>query len=157
MASSAQTSPLSGKVKMRLFFHDPDGTSATICTPDGGTTVRLWNAKDGYNFMGIVNPHTVAGDGVSLVEIIGCTDADGTSPTQIKTSGAVVRDAADEQQVIECTAEEFREVADGASLALTHIGVRITMSDATDEAQVAYVMAPCRFSYDDLTANGAPS
>ena len=50
MASQVGTMKLFSTAKIEMFFHDPNGTAATVVTPDAGTTSRYVALRDYEGF-----------------------------------------------------------------------------------------------------------
>lgn len=153
MASQLATEKLFAKAKIEMFDHDPDGTGATICTPDAGTTLRYVDLRDYAAFAALAMSSTLTGAGISLLEIVAAEDADGTNATQIKTSGAVVCDAVGDYVVEECTAEEIAHIGEAAGYNLRYVAARLTVANAADEAVVTYVRHEAKFPQTGLTAD----
>ena len=152
MATAVTSKKLFANSAIITWDHDPGGVTAIITSPDGGTTKRLVALKDFEGFA-VICMTTIATGGVTLVDIIGATDSSGTNATTVVTSGTVVADAVGDVVVVECTAAQVREVGSSSSFNFTHVGARITCSNAADEAAVTYIRWMPRFGYDALTAN----
>lgn len=136
------------------YDHDPGGTGAVIVSPDGGTTKRVVPLAL-YDLFGVAAMTSVSASssGITLLEIVGCTDSSGSNPTQVATSGAVLADAVGDFVFLECTAAQVKEVGDAAGLTLTHVAGRLTCSNAGDEAVVTYIRAMPKYAQSGLTAN----
>lgn len=152
MASGVTIEKLFANAAIITYDHDPGTTNAIITTPDGGTTKRYVAMRDFGSFAGIVMT-TIATGGVTLVDIVGAEDATGTNATTIVSSGAVVADAVGDVVVVECTADQVREVGAAAGYNFDFVGVRITCSNSADEAAVTYIRANPKRAYRGLTAN----
>lgn len=153
MASAVTIQKLFANAMIQMWDHDPGTTDATITSPDGGTTKRYVAMKDFEGFAAMVMTSVSASSsGPSLVEIVGATDATGTNATAIVTSGTVDADAVGDWVAVECTAAQINEVGKAAGYNFTHVGVRITTSNAGDECVVTYIRHAPRFAYKDLTA-----
>lgn len=152
MASAVTTQRLASNAARKMYDHDPGATTAVITSPDGGTTKQVV-AMQNYEWFGVGVMLSVAAGGVTLVEIVGCTDSAGSDPTVVVSSGAVDADAVGDFVWVECSAAQVNEVGRAAGLALTHVAARITCSNAGDEAVVYYERAHPRFATADLTAN----
>lgn len=154
MVSAQNSQKLFSRQSIRLYDHDPDGTSAAVVTPDGGTTERWVPMKDFRFFAALAMLSVAAGNGITKMELVANTASDGSGTTGvIKDSGTVAADAVGDNIVLECTAEEIRQAGVTAGVNFTHVAARLTMQNSGDEAVVAYVRADGRFSYEDLTAN----
>lgn len=152
MASAVTSQKIASNLAILSYDHDPGGTSATIVSPDGGTTKRVVPLAL-YEHFGVACMTSVAAGGVTKVEIVGCTDSSGSNPTVVVDSGTVAADAVGDFVFVECTAAQVKEVGDAASLTLTHVAARITCSNSGDEAVVTYLRCNPKFPAADLTAN----
>lgn len=151
MASAVTTQKLFGRNSITMYDHDPGGTSATICSPDGGTTKRVADLTNYENFAAIaMTSVSASSSGITKLEIVAADDsAMSTNLTVVKDSGTVAADAVGDIVVAECTAAEVRSL--GTSL--RYVAARLTCSNSGDEAVVTYLLANPRFAYQDLTAN----
>lgn len=138
MASAVSTDKLQSRMYFAAFDHDPNGTSATITTPDGGTTLRYVDMRDYCNFAVCVAPSVIAGS-VTKVEIVAATDAAFTTPVVIKDSGTVAADANGDYVIQECSSEDLKAVSTDD---LRYVAARITHSTGTDESVVFYLATP---------------
>lgn len=154
MATAVTSNKIASNLAILSYDHDPGGTSATITSPDGGTTKRVV-ALALYELFGVAAMTSVSASssGITLLEIVGCTDSSGSNPTQIVSSGAVVADAVGDFVFVECTAAQVKECGDAAGLTLTHVAARLTCSNAGDEAVVTYIRGNSKFPQSGLTAN----
>jgi len=149
MASTVSTEQIGSKQAVSMYDHDPDGTSATIVSGDGGTTLQVVSLDDYENFGVMAMSSALTGAGISKLEIIACDASNGTGNiTVIKDSGAVVADAVGDYVWQECTAQEVAQLSTTAKF----VGGRITVANAADEAVVAYVRTCPRFATSGLTA-----
>jgi len=147
---------LFGNTKILMFDHDPGGTSATVVTPDGGTTKQFVDMQEFEGFAVAAMPSTLTGAGITLLEIVGNTLLDGSGTTvQITTSGAVVGDAVGDLIVQECSVDMLKKegLDQGTPVDLRFAGGRLTMANAADEAVVTYIQYGARYPQKDLTAN----
>ncbi len=150
MASAIDTQKVASKVSLELYDHDPDGTSATLCT--GAGTNGYVDMKNYRCFAVKAMSSALTGAGISKLEIVAADDTSGTNITVIKDSGAVVCDAVGDQVYEECTAEEISQLSAASGYSLRYVGARLTVANAADEAVVAYVLTDARFPTADLTA-----
>lgn len=153
MASSVATMHLFANATIEMFDHDPDGTSAAVCTPDAGTTDRYVALRDFDGFAVAAMSSTLTGNGITLLEIVAAEDATGTNATQIKTSGAVVCDAVGDYVVEEASAEEINALGKASGYDFTHVAARLTVADAADEAVVTYIRYGAKRPTSGLTAD----
>lgn len=152
MASAVTVVDLFANAAMVTYDHDPNGTTALITSPDGGTTKRYVAMKDYEGFAGLVMA-TIATGGPTLVDIVAATDSAGTNVTTIVSSGTVAADAVGDFVAIECSAEQIKECGDTAGVQFTHVGVRITCANAGDECAVTYIRHKPKYPQSGLTAN----
>lgn len=138
MASAVAEQHIRSNNLIQMWDHDPGATSAQITTPDGGTTKRLVDMCDLELFAVSVMTTVLGGNGVTKVEIVACTDTDGTNATAIKDSGTIAADAMGDWAILECAADEISHLGDAAGLALRYVGARITCHHSGDEAVVVY-------------------
>lgn len=150
MASAVDTQKIASKQKVELWDHDPGATTAIVVSPDGGTTVRTVDLRD-YRYFGVGAMATIAGTGITKLEIIAAAAATMASPVVVKDSGTIAADAVGDWAWEECTAEEVAQLASENGVDLRYVAGRITMGTGTDEAAVVYVSAGPRFAYENLT------
>lgn len=149
MASAIATQWFLSRFEITVYHHDPDGTTATILTADGGTTPVWIDMRDFHRLLAIVTTHT--GE-FTKAEIVANTESDGSGTTVvIKDSGTVAADAVADTAFLECNAEEIAQLGSDNSVSLRYVSVRITMSTSTDEALVT-VMKDNDLKKLDLTS-----
>lgn len=148
MASTVGTNKVASNFYWAIFDHDPGSTSATVCTPDGGTTLRYVDLADYNHFAVLAMSSTLTGNGITKLEIVACADTTFGSVTAVKDSSTVAADAVGDFVFEECSAEEVVQL--GATL--RYVAARITMQNAADEAVVSYLAFP-KFAVDGLTAD----
>ncbi len=149
MASALSVEYLGSRLKMTAYDHDPGATSATLCSPDGGTTIRYYDMKEYRKFAVLAKPTIVGGNGITKVEIVASATTAFSSVTVIKDSGAIQADALDDFVFLECSAEEIAHLA--TSVDLRYVAARLTNATGTDEVSVVYIGEPIR-EYSGLTA-----
>lgn len=152
MASPQASNVLFGKIPLALYDHDPGSTDATLCSPDGGTTIRYVDMRDYLAFGVAAMASTLTGNGITKLEIVASATAAFSAVTVIKDSDTVAADAVGDYVVLECTAEEIAQEGSDAGVELRYAAARLTCQNAADEAVVAYIGIP-RFAYSGLTAN----
>ena len=106
--------------------------------------------KDGYkNFLAALFRSVGTGT-VTKFEIIAATAADGTGATIVVSPAiAAAPDAVGDQIFLECDIEQVKEVLPTA----THVGVRVQLATATDEAVVLFMRSEPTFATSGLTAD----
>lgn len=148
MASAVASEYIGSRVKMVAYDHDPGATTAIITSPDGGTTKRVHDLKDGSYFAVLVKPTIVGGNGITLVDIIASAASTMGSETVVKTTGAIQADSLNDYVFLECNAEEVKHL--GATL--RYLAARITHATNTDESCVTYISLNRDFETTGMTA-----
>lgn len=151
MASAVATQHLRSNLKIAVYDHDPDGTSALVVSPDAGTTDRYFDMRD-YDQFAVIAIQTVIGSssGITKLEIVAASDTAGTDLTVIKDSGTVDADALCDWLMEECSAEEVSHLGAAGGVNLRYVAGRITQSNSGDEAIAIYIGCPKR-KHLDLT------
>lgn len=94
--------------------------------------------------------HSVGVGAVSAFQIVAATDAAGTGATVVVAHAlGSAPDAVGDTIWLECDAEQIAEVLPAA----THVGVRVQLAVATDEAVVFFQRAEATFPRAGLTAD----
>lgn len=149
MASSQAAQHWLANHQASLLDVDGDYSTAAVVA----ASVKDMRDYEGYVVMAMSSALT--GNGITLLEIVGCEDSDGTGNiTQLRTSGVVAADAVGDFVVLEATAEQLRHASDAGGYDLRYCAVRLTLQNAGDES----VMFVCRYGYKygpslNLTAN----
>lgn len=146
MASAVSTEKIGASLYIRSYDHDPGGTSATLASPDGGTTIRYADMNELENLAVQVRP-TVAGGAMTKVELVASATTSFSAVTVVKDSGVVAADSLNDTVFLECSAAEVVHL--GATL--RYVAARMTNATGTDEANVTYIGIPKR-KYTGLTA-----
>lgn len=150
MATAVTSNKIFSNAALKLYDHDPGGTSATVVSGDGGTTKNYLPMANYQNFAVVVmNSVSASASGPTLVEIIAASDSTGTGAAAVVTSGTVASVTVGDNVVVECTADQIKEVLSSA----THVTARITCSNAGDECVVLMGRFNPRFPQSGLTAN----
>lgn len=152
MASSQTRNQMMTEQFTRMYDHDPDATTAKLCSPDGGTTIRYIDMSQFRSLMVGVMSNALTGAGVTLLEIVADETVAFSAPVVVKTSGVLAADAVGDNAFLECSADELAALGAANSKDLRYVAARITEANAADEAVVLYV-AKGRFPHDGLTAN----
>ena len=116
--------------------------------PADATVVRYiaW-VKMGQNFL--AKATLVSGTGILTFKVFAATDSAGTSPTVVVAHATpTTADAAGDQLVLECSAEQVLAALASAS----HVSVQLDCDTDTDICAVEYLMEPHN-AYDGLTAD----
>lgn len=135
-----------------LCDHDPGGTSATLLSADGGSTVKYLDMKDyGRALFGVGLTIPASSSGITKVEIVAAATSAFSSVVVVKDSGTIDADAVMDQVWLECSASELAQLGTDNSAELRYVTARITCSNAGDEAVAAMIGLEPRFAYDGLT------
>ena len=155
MASSVAYDKVAANWFVKTYDHDPGGTSATLVSPDGGTTIRYLDMLD-YECALVQAMLTVpaSSSGITKLEIVASDAADfSTNVTVVKDSGTIDADAVGDTYTLECDASELAQLSSDGSISpgLRYIAGRLTCSNTGDEAVVTYV-AKAKRPVDGVTA-----
>ena len=146
MASTVATQWFRSNFDIQMWDHDPDSASATLITPDAGTTKRSVDMRKYSRFAVAAMTTVIAGAAITKLEIVAYSDsALSANATVVKDSGTVAADAQGDWVIEECSAEELSKLSDTAGADLRYLAGRITMANSGDEAAVLYLMEPVRF------------
>ena len=148
MASAVATDKFLCNYNIAIWDHDAT-TTATVCSPDNGTTLRYVDLRDYDDVVVCVAAGALTGAGPTLVEIVASDTITFSNIVQIKTSGTVVLNALTEWYALECSAEEVAQLA--TTYNLRYVAARITCANAADEAVVVYI-SHARRPHDAVTA-----
>lgn len=147
MASPQSSNKIASNCKWTIHDVDADYSTAAVVT----STVTDALSYGGFGVLAMSS--LLAGNGITKVEIIGCTGSDGTgSITVIKDSGTVAADAVGDYVFLECTAEELRQEAADAGADLRYYAVRLTNNNSGDEAVISVLATDPRIATSGLTA-----
>jgi hypothetical protein len=106
--------------------------------------------KDGYRRFLAGLFRSVGTGSVTAFQIIAATAADGTGATVVVQHAiGSAPDAVGDTIWLECDIEQVKEVLPSA----THVGVRVQLATATDEAVVVFLRADPTFVASGLTAD----
>lgn len=152
MATAVTSQKIQSRIAVTSYDHDPNATTAVVVSPDGGTTQRWVPMRDFDEFYVQVRPTIVGGNGVTLLEIVGATDASGTNVTAILAHAASVTDTLDKYLGLEVNVDQINEVGNAAGLKFTHVSARITMATNTDEANATFLRTGKR-AFRNLTVD----
>jgi len=137
MAATTTANDLNTRSNVRLVDFDPDtGSDAYVLLNSAGSESGLPIA--GFRkFRAIFSP-TVGTGGITAFQIGGATAADGTGfVAAVSHALGSNPDAVTDQVVLECNAEQIREVLSTA----THVLVLINLVTSTDEGKVMFERA----------------
>jgi hypothetical protein len=151
MASQNATEWFGSRFDIDSYDHDPGATTAILASPDGGTTIRYADMRDLERLAVQVRPTVVAAGGLTKVELVASAATTFSSVVVIKDSGTVAGDSLNDQVFLELDASEVAQAASDAGVAYRYVAARLTMTTATDEANVTYIGLPKR-QYSGLTA-----
>lgn len=155
MASVQTSEHFGSRNAFTLYDHDPGGTSATVVSPDGGTTKRYVDLRDYGGFVVIAMPTVITG-GVTTVAIVAAEDTDGTGVQTICTvGGSLDADALGDFIMAECTAEQIAAVGAAAGKNLRYVSANITCSNSADECLVAFIRRSAERATTGLTPSSS--
>ncbi len=152
MASLVGTEKFTAENAVISYDHDPGGTTATIITPDGGTTDRWVDMRD-YDEFTCAIMVTIATGGATKLEIVAADDTSGTNTVVIKDSGTVAADAVGDFVVQSCNAKEIAHLSNASGYSSRYVAGRLTCSNAGDEAVATYIRSEAKHAQSGLTAN----
>lgn len=151
MATAVTSQKLAARHSIETLPHVPGSASATVVTPDSGTT-KQWRAIALYEMFGVGAANAVlTGNGITKIEIVAATDSTGSNTTVILDSGTLSGTAVGNGGFLECTAEQIREVGVASNLAFTHVAGRITVANSSDKCAVTYIRSGPKFPQLNLT------
>lgn len=151
MASSVDSQKLASKLKVEMWDHDPNATTAKVVTPDGGTTERWADLRD-FEYFGVAAMSSnLTGLGITKLEIVAADDTAGTNTVVVKDSGVVAADAVGDWVWQECIAAEVAKLSTDNGYSSRYVAGRLTVSNAADEAVVSYVLGGATNPSADLT------
>lgn len=139
MAASTEVLVLNARSNIRLVDYDIDGALnlADLGQPQGAGNKCL-PLSAGYRRFRAALFHSVGTGTVTKFQIIAATAADGTGVVIVKDHAIAANpDAVGDTIHLECDIENIREVLPTA----THVGVRVHLNTAGDEAVVFFEQA----------------
>lgn len=151
MASAQSMEYFGSRFFIQSYDHDPGATTATLASPDGGTTIRYLDMLAYERFAVQARPTIVGGTGLTKLEIVASAAVAFSSVVVVKDSGTVAGDSLNDTVFLECSAEEIAQLATDAGVAYRYVAARLTQGTNTDEANVTYIALPKR-AYTGLTA-----
>ena len=141
MATAIVSEVLRAMLKVLNFLHEP--ADATVAT-----NISWQPLKDFESFLATLM--LVSGTGVLTFRILAATDAAGMGATEVVAhANPTQADAAGDTLVLECTAEQVKDVLKAA----THVSVEVDMDATNDIAAVTYVFGRAKRQYSGLTAD----
>lgn len=150
MAAQTDVAVLNSLVESRMVDYDIDDALnvADLGLPQGAGNKCL--ALGTFRRFRAALFRSVGTGSVTKFQIIAATAADGTGATIVKDHAlGSAPDALNDQIWLECTAEQVKEVLSTA----THVGVRVHLATATDEAIVFFERADPLYPRNGLTAD----
>lgn len=149
MPSTTTADKLRSHADRRMVDFDPDAADPTIVDLDKASAGEMLPLAGFRRFLAAVMK-TVGTGNMDAFQIIAATDAEGTGATIVQAHATPTsHNAVGDTAFLECDIEQVREVLPTA----THIGVRIELATATDEACVLFERAEPEFPRADLTAD----
>lgn len=137
MAATTTANHLNTLSEVKLLDFDPDSGNDAYVNLDNVTPAAGVPIANFRRFRAIVSPSVGTG-GITAFSIGGATDAAGTGYVAAVTHALGSNpDSVNDQVVLECTADQIREVVSGA----THVLVLINQVTAGDEMKVMFERA----------------
>ena len=134
MPSTAPADKLTSNLRVRSFDHDPGATTAVLLT--AGESSAYQDMRDADCLLVVACASIVAGDGITLLEIVADDNTAFSSPTVIKAHAASATDAVGNFIVLEISDQDLQAVGEDG---LRYATARLTNADATDEAIVTLI------------------
>ena len=153
MASPQAYDKFGANNKLVSFPVDEDLTTADVAV-SVGTGAEVWLDMKGFSgVFVVVTGINLGGTGVEAVSIIGDSDSDGTSGTNvtIATSGDSAMTGEGGYLTVECSAEQMAQEGADNSVALRYIGIEVENQHSGDEVVVTVIRYGGR-AFDGLTA-----
>lgn len=155
MSGSAVTvQKVGARMSLESVFHDPDSSSATYLTSDGGTTFYWRDMRDYEWFAVSASNSTLTGNGITEIDIWAAADTSATSAQLIVASGTLSGTSVGQGGFVECVASQLREVEAAQGLAkftLRYVTAKITVANSADECAVALLRAMAKHPQLNLT------
>ena len=137
MAATTTANHLNTLSEVKLLDFDPDSGNDAYVNLDNVTPAAGVPIANFRRFRAIVSPSVGTG-GITAFSIGGATDAAGTGyVAAVSHALGSNPDSVNDQVVLECTADQIREVVSGA----THVLVLINQVTAGDEMKVMFERA----------------
>jgi hypothetical protein len=152
-ASLVSSQKLFARKSIEMGVHTPSNTNADVCSGLGYRDLR-----DFGNFGVLAMPTYLGGNsanGITTLEIVAATDTNGTSATQIKTTGVVDtgNSSLSNYLALECLSEEIDQIGQAAALSLRYVAARLTVDNANTTAAVTYIRSEAAAPHLDMTAS----
>lgn len=155
MATAVTSQRIASQMALKLFDHDPGGTTAIVVSGDGGTT-KNYVPIAGYELFGllVMNSVSASSSGPTTVAIQAAEDSTGTNATVIlSTTPGTPSTHVGDNIWLEITAAQIAEVGKPLGYNFTHVTGLITCSNAGDECVVGQFRLNPKFPKADLTVN----
>lgn len=150
MPATYDANHLRSRVRLRHAEFDPDSADPVLVTLNPGASEACIALAGGARRFLASLLRTVGTGNTDAFQIIAATDASGSNPTVVVAHATPTgQNAINDVLVLECDVEQIREVLPAA----THVGVRVELATATDEAVVAFLEADNQFERSGLTAD----
>lgn len=146
MASALTTSKLLSSLKVRQNLSGDKTTAAAVA---------WYDMRDYAHFLAVINLAVKSGNGVEAFSIVADAASDGSSGNEtIKTHATPTTcDAAGDMLVLECTAEEIRQIGDAAGKGLRYVAIKLETHSASDQVLCTNIFGGARFNQAALTAD----
>lgn len=152
MASLVATEKLFSCCKIESFIHMTT-TNATEQSVKAGDTTTTWKDLRDYDGFAVIAVQGVkGGNGMIELSIYAADDTSATNAIEVKTTGVIAADAIGDYAVLECTAEEIRQLSSANGYSLRYVTAYIDCHHNDDEVAVTYIRYGAKRAYTGLTA-----
>lgn len=147
MAATAAVKKLFSLMKVLMFFKTPG-----VAVADMGGWIDM---RDYSNFSVSAMEAVLVGLGITQFEIRAAVNSDGTGGNAVIVSHALgtAPDAVGDTVVLECSAEQIKEVGVAAGVLYRYVSAWVKCANAGDKIALTYIAATPRFPADLLTAD----
>jgi hypothetical protein len=126
---------------------------AVVADHSSATEVGWVDMRDFEQFAAISVAIALTGVGVNAFTIIGNSESDGSGTDSAAIASHAIGsapDAAGDHLVLECNAQNIRELETTATGQLRYVTAKITAANAADDTCVVYVRSKPRFGYNSV-------
>lgn len=146
MAATGVVKKLFTLLKMLMFIKTPG-----VAVADMGAPIDM---KDYDNFGVLIENSALTGAGITQFEIRAASDNAGTDAAVIVSHAlGTAPDAVGDTVVLECNAQQVREVAIATGKELRYVSAWVKCANAADKIAMTYVAGGPRFAAGGLTAD----
>lgn len=152
MASAVSTVDLFANAKIEMFYHAPADAATEQSVKAGAATLTWKDLRDYDGFAVLAMTALKVGNGMIELSIYAADDATGTNATEIKTTGVIAADAIGDYAVLECSAEEIKQLSEAAGYDLRYVAAYVDCHHDDDEVAVVYIRHKAKRPAAGLTA-----